>query len=60
MAQSLEPQDVRGSCCNEKSTRLVTYDCGPEGFETYLVCDTHFNTDEAWNRSAVKVVELRK
>lgn len=58
MAQELE--NLKGSCCKEQSTRAITFDCGPEGLETYLVCNTHYETDEAWNRSAVKVVELRR
>ena len=57
MAQELE--NLKGSCCSQKSTRVVTFDCGPEGNETYLVCDICYQ-DEAWNRSAIKVVELRK
>ena len=59
MAQSLAPQDVEGSCCKEQSTRLVTFDCGEGSTQTFLVCDTHYE-EEAWNRFAIKVVELRK
>jgi len=58
MAQSLQPQDVEGSCCSQKSTRMVTYDCGGGDFQTFLVCDNHYKEDE-WSRFAVKVVELR-
>lgn len=57
MAQELE--NLKGSCCKNKSTRIVTFDCGNNDFETYLVCDIHYQ-DEGWSRCATKVVELRQ
>ena len=58
MALKLEPQDIKGSCCTEKPTQMITYDCGPDGFETYLVCDSHYK-DEAWSRFAISKVDFK-
>jgi len=38
---------------------LITYDCGPEGEQTILVCKEHY-TDEAFHRFATKIVKLEE
>lgn len=55
---------IEGSCCENRPTRLVTYQIEGGRFTSYLVCDNHFEkvNDEGikvWQRFAVSITRLR-
>jgi len=43
-------------CCAGKPVKKITYSCGPNGQETFLVCWNHYQL-EAFNNKATIIVE---